>query len=185
MPDIRLVQNLSFPKYNVPSDWNLLADGTLDDSQALATAIIVALGTNMLAGPDDILPEPDLTDRQGWWGDLDAQEIWGGWPIGSRLWLLRRSKITDSNAAQGSSVAWVKSYIAESIQPFISNLIASRMQIDAWRNGIEQIDAVVRIYRGPLLEINLQFQILWNEIPEQLPYDPYNPPAVALPARRR
>lgn len=177
MPDIRLVQNLYFPKYSVTSDWNLLGDGTLDDSQALATAIVVALGTDMLAGPDDILPDPNSTDRMGWWGDMDAQEIWGGWPIGSRLWLLKRSKITDGSALQGSTVAWVQSYIAEAIQPFITNRIGSRLQIEAWRAGIEQIDAAVRIYRGPLLEIDLRFQILWDEIPEQVPYNPYNPPS--------
>src|ERR1700750_2247663 len=93
VPDIRLVQQNQFPtRQEVTCDWLLLADGTLDDTQALATAIIVALGTDALADKDDILPDPDSTDRCGWWGNLDADLIWGGWDIGSKLWLLRRSK---------------------------------------------------------------------------------------------
>src|SRR4029077_21243171 len=91
--DIRLVQNLQFPAYSVTMDWQLLDDGTLDESQALATAIVVALGSDGLADADDPLPDPDSTDRAGWWGDLEADTIWNAWPIGSRLWLLRRSAI--------------------------------------------------------------------------------------------
>src|SRR4249919_3316624 len=89
--DIRLKQNLFFPQYSVTEDWELITPpGMLDDSQALATAMCVALGTNALADPDDILPDPDSTDRQGWWGDMDAETIWNGWPIGCKIWLLRR-----------------------------------------------------------------------------------------------
>src|SRR5215472_15553230 len=105
MPDVRLVQQSIFPyQTDVSVDWLLRADGTLDDSQALATAVIVALGTDRLADVTDVLPDPDSTDRRGWWGDLDAQEVWDGWPIGSRLWLLKRDKITDAGAARGSEL---------------------------------------------------------------------------------
>ena len=94
MPDIRLVQNsAAFPAYSIPIDWLLLSDGTLDDTQALCTAVVVALGTDALAGPEDILPNPDSNDRAGWWGDMDAAELFNGWPIGTKLWLLRRAKI--------------------------------------------------------------------------------------------
>ena len=100
VPDIRLVQNNLFPKYSVTVDWQLLPDGTLDDTQALATAVIVALGTNALASDNDMLPDPDATDRMGWWGDLDAELLWNGWPIGSKLWLLRRSNIDSAASRQ-------------------------------------------------------------------------------------
>ena len=48
MPDIRLIQDAKNPplKYSVSVDWSLLNDGTLDDDNALATAVIVALGTD-------------------------------------------------------------------------------------------------------------------------------------------
>jgi phage gp46-like protein len=164
MPDVRLVQNTLFPKYSVTVDWSLLSDGTLDETQALATAVIVALGTDRLADPDDILPDPDSTDRAGWWGDLDAEEIWDGWPIGSRLWLLKRDKIVGPESYQGATVVRVENYIREAIQPFLERRIASRMAVEATRVGREQIDALVRIYRGPTLEIELRYQILWDGI---------------------
>src|SRR5262252_8160155 len=96
MPDIRLVQNAIFPNapaYSVTMDWSLLGDGTLDETQALATAVIVALGTDGLAAISDVLPDPDSVDRAGWWANLDAEEIWDGWDIGCKLWLLKRDKI--------------------------------------------------------------------------------------------
>jgi phage gp46-like protein len=165
MPDIRLVQNpAAFPRYSIPVDWLLLDDGTLDDTQALATAVIVALGTDRLALPDDILPDPDSTDRAGWWGDLDARELFGGWPIGSRLWLLKRSKITGPEDPYGATIIRVEQYIREAIQPFIDMRIASSFDVEAWRVGTEQIDAMVVIYRGPKMPVELRFQVLWNEI---------------------
>ena len=167
MPDIRLLQNTLFPKYSVSVDWSLLSDGTLDETQALATAVIVALGTDRLAERSDILPDPDSTDRAGWWGDLDAEEIWGGWPIGARLWLLKRDKIDGPGSQRGATVVRVENYIREAIQPFIDLKIASRMEVKATRAGRDRIDAVVRIYRGPELAIELQYQILWDDIVAQ------------------
>jgi phage gp46-like protein len=162
-PDIRLVQSANFPR-SIAIDWSLLNDGSLDDTQALATAVIAALGTNRLALPSDVLPDPDSTDYQGWWGDLDAEEIWNGWPIGSRLWLLKRSKITGTEAFGGATVTLVEQYIREALQPFIDLKIASQMDVRAARVGLERIDARVRLYRGPELAVDLMYQVLWDEI---------------------
>jgi phage gp46-like protein len=166
--DIRLVQNTNFlfpyAKSTVSVDWLLLDDGTLDETQALATAVIVALGTDALADPSDILPDPDSTDRRGWWGNLDAREIWDGWDIGCKLWLLTRSKIVGPDAWEGATVTRVEQYIRDAIQPFIDRRIGSSMWVKAERVGREQINAIVRLYRGPRLEIELQYEILWNDI---------------------
>jgi phage gp46-like protein len=35
----------------------------------------LALLTDAIADPADILPDPDSNDRRGWWGDLDAETI--------------------------------------------------------------------------------------------------------------
>jgi phage gp46-like protein len=165
MPDIRLVQRTDFPyRTEVSADWLLLDDGTLDETQALATAVIVALGTDRFAEPSDILPDPDSTDRRGWWGDLDADVIWGGWPIGSRLWLLHRSKIAPSGAQEGSMLIRVKQYIQEAIQPFIDLRLASSMEVIVSRVDTQRIDALIRLYRGPKVAIELQYQVLWDDI---------------------
>jgi phage gp46-like protein len=162
VPDIRLVQNNFFPQYSVTVDWSLLSDGTLDDSQALATAIIVALGTDALAGELDALPDPDSVDRAGWWGDLDAQEIWGGWSIGSKLWLLQRAKITKADARQGSTLIVVENYIRAAIQPFVDRRICSGFNVYVTRVNSQRIDALIRIYRGPEREIELRYAVLWD-----------------------
>lgn len=164
MPDIRLVQDTSWPRYSINVDWSLLSDGTLDDTQALATAVIVALGTDRLANVGDILPNPDSSDRAGWWGDMDAAEVWDGWPIGSRLWLLKRTKIVGPEDPEGATVTRVEDYIREAIQPFIDMKVATSFDVAAARVGRERIDAQVVIYRGPTNPIELRFQILWNEI---------------------
>lgn len=163
-PDIRIVQNNQYPAYSVQLDWSLLGNGELDDTHALATAVAVALGTNALAAEDDILPDPDSTDRQGWWGDMDAETIWNGWPIGSKLWLLRRSAILPTEAKHGATQTWVNIYILNCIQPFVDRKICSRFEILSVRVDKQRIDAVVRLYRGPRTAIDLMYQILWQGI---------------------
>jgi phage gp46-like protein len=162
VPDVRLVQNNQFPKYSVTLDWLLLKDGTLDDIRALATAVMVALGTDALAGDDDVLPDPDSTDRAGWWGDLDAEAIWDGWPVGCKLWLLKRAKIDSISSREGSTVARVDAYIRDAIQPFVDHKICT--SYDVWANRVDdqRIDALVRVYRGPLPAIDLRYEILWD-----------------------
>jgi len=163
-PDVRLVQNAYFPAYQVTLDWALLGDGTLDDTQALATAVCIALGTNALADVDDPLPDPDSTDRAGWWGNLDCETIWDAWPIGSKLWLMRRSKIEGPNAARGATTVRVANYIAQAIQPFVDRNIISTFNVAVIRVDTQQIDALITLYRGPREAIELRYQILWDEL---------------------
>jgi len=162
--DIRLVQQNQFPAYEVSLDWVLLSNGTLDDRDALASAVIVALGTDRLADRDDILPDLDSDDRRGWWGDLDTEEIWDGWPIGSRLWLLRRDKIVGPGAQQGSTLVRVEQYIREAIRPFLDNRTASEMKVHAERVGRDRIDAMVTLFRGPSRPVELRYSVLWEDI---------------------
>jgi phage gp46-like protein len=163
-PDIRLVQNAIFPRYSVTLDWQLLPNGTLDDTQALATAICIALGTNALADDNDTLPDPDSTNRCGWWGDLDAELIWNGWPIGSKLWLLRRAKITSASARDGSTLVVVENYIRDAVQPFVDRRVCTSFDIVVSRVDAQRIDALVRIYRGPLPAIDLRYAVLWDSL---------------------
>lgn len=161
--DIRLVQNALFPAYSVTIDWKLLSDGTLDDTQPLATAIIVALGTNALADATDELPDPDSTDRDGWWGNLDGDVIWNAWDIGSKLWLLRRSAIESAESRLGSTVARVLAYVNMALQPFVDQRIIARFTASAARVDTQRIDTKIVIYRGPSPSIELMYSILWDE----------------------
>lgn len=144
-------------------DWFITDAGTLDDREELATAGRVALGTDALAGELDTLPDPDSTDRRGWWGDQDADTIWNGWPIGCKNWLLTRAKISDTVSFEGSTLSRAKNYTIEALQPFLTQGIASQMSAQATLTDQQTIQVDAKVYRGPISEINLRYQVLWEE----------------------
>ena len=147
----------------VTMDMILTPSHQIDDREQLATAVRVALGTDALAGPNDVLPDPDSTDRRGWWGDMDAEKIWGGWPIGCKNWLLTRAKISDEFSVEGSTVARAQAYTEDALQPFIDQKIASEIQAVATRTADDRIEVRAKIFRGPIEEIALRYQQVWQE----------------------
>ena len=58
----------------------------------------------------------------------------------------------------------VENYIREAIQPFVDRKICSGFDVWATRVGKQRIDALIRIYRGPQREIELRYQVLWDEM---------------------
>lgn len=163
MTDIRIVQRGSEFEA-VTLDWLLTPIGELDTSNELATAVTVALLTDRRAEPDDQLPDERSDDRRGWWGDLDAETLFGGWPIGSRLWLLSRAKITGVGSREGPLVARIEAYLDEAMQPFVDAGIATRHEVSVERIGNERIDGSVTLYRGNRAEVALRYQDLWSGI---------------------
>lgn len=109
----------------------LLSGGRLASDDGLRTAILISLFTDARAADDAVLPE-DGDDRRGWWGDALAE---GAGPdagtardpdrIGSLLWLLARSKITDRVIAQAhhtchEALAWlVRDGVAAAVRVFV------------------------------------------------------------------
>ncbi len=171
MTDSRLVEQSSLE--GVTMDLLLLSTGQLDEREQLATSVRVALGTDALAEPNDVLPDPDSTDRRGWWGDLDAKEIWNGWPIGCKNWLLTRAKITGEFSIEGSTLQRAQNYTLAALAPFVERRIASNAAAVATRVGLQRIDVVAQLFRGPEPDIELSYQALWQEEPA------YDPPPVA------
>lgn len=162
MADIRIivVNNLS----GIWADWFLKPIGALDETEELVNLVKVALLTWGLADTDDILPNIDSDDRHGWWGDVEAESIWDGWPIGSKIWLLSRAKITPAEAREGSTLARAENYCRVALQPLIDRRICSQFDVEATRTDIGRIEVRIVVYRGPNLQIDLRFQGLWDEI---------------------
>ena len=160
MTDARLKTYFSLE--GVTMDWLMLDTGLLDEREELATAARVALGTDRMADNNEVLPDPDSTDRRGWWGDLDAEEIWGGWPIGCKNWLLTRAKITGEESMEGSTLDRAQRYTQEALRPFIEKRIATQMSVVANRTELQRIEVEAKIYRGPTDEIDLRYQLLWQ-----------------------
>jgi|SRR5882672_480228 len=163
MPDVRIFSVASVQA--VTMDWLQTPTGLLDETQELATAVLVALNTDALASINEVLPDPRSSDRRGWWGDLNADVIWKGWPIGWKGWLLSRAKILDSGAREGATVVRIKTYIMQALQPFIDNRLASQVTVELTGNKDQDGFSVrVIIYRGPKSAIQLDYQALWAEI---------------------
>lgn len=137
--------------------------GQLAEGPSLQSAVFVALLSDAIADPADQLPDPNSDDLRGWWGDLDAAEIWGGWVLGSKLWLLTRTSIVDQNARAGATITRVQQYIAAALQPFVDNKICSKFTVTAQQTNSQSIRARVKMYRGPKSAIALEFQALWDE----------------------
>lgn len=183
MPDIRIVQIGA--QEAVTLDWLLSVNALvpalngLDETQALMTAVTIAFCTDRLAETSDVLPIPGSSDRKGWWGDDNAAEIWNGWPVGSRLWLMTRDKITDASYSGGSTIARAAIFCNECLQPFVDAKIVSDFDVALSQIDAQRVDCAVTLYRGPLPEIALQFQSLWTELsaPSVMPQLPPAPPA--------
>lgn len=162
--DVRFLQQLDFPAYAVELDWMMTDQRLIADGYDLQSAVIVALGTDALAPAGEELPDPDATDRRGWWGDMDADEIWGGWPVGCLLWLLQRVSITGAAARHGSTEARADGWTRAAMKPFTERLIASRIDVDTSQPWIDRIDVGVTIYRGPTPVVELRYSDLWDDL---------------------
>lgn len=180
MADIRLKQSptvisLGYPPFGGQIDFTVGASGGLDETQALATAVIIALGTDGLAFISDELPDPYSTDRKGWWGDMDAPSIWSGWPIGSRLWTKARSSITFAGSRRGSTLAEVVDMANNSLQPFVENQIISAYQVKgtALESG-RGITLDILLVRSRAPAVSLLYDVLWIEQRLSAQADPNN-----------
>lgn len=152
MADIRIV----WDPERLLGDW-LVNGRTLDQTNELVTALAVALFTHRTAESDDPLPH-FASDRRGWWADYEASEIFSGWPIGSRLWLLSREKQTNETRARAEA------YIREAIDPFVENRIIESYDLAVDWFAPERLGAELTLYRGARESIAVRFESLWDEV---------------------
>ncbi|MGC0155879.1 phage GP46 family protein, partial [Chromobacterium vaccinii] len=96
-------------------DW-VLAGSELLAGNDLQSAILLSLGTDREAGPDDVIPDGS-GDPRGWCLDDTVR------PIGSRLWLLARAKQTRETAQRA------RDYIAEALQWLIDDGVVAKFDI--------------------------------------------------------
>lgn len=97
-------------------DWQT-GNGGLLEGDDLQTAILLSLFTDRLARADDAIDSPD---RRGWWGDSGAASA-----IGSRLWLLRREKLTTQVAIK------VEDYATEALAWLIEDSVVAAINVRA------------------------------------------------------
>lgn len=152
--DIKLI----FDPLTLTIDFNFV-DGDFVVDKGLETAVIISLFTDRRAKEDDILPDINSDDRKGWWGDLLAPEIEGD-EIGSRLWLLQRSKTTNQ------VINKAKTYIEEALQWMIDDRVVKNIEVEVEREKIlanDRLEFKVKIFRTDGTEEVLDFDNHWME----------------------
>lgn len=118
-------------------------------NQDLKSAVIISLFTNRLADKDQVEPGQD---RQGWWGDT-----YKGSRIGSRLWLLRRSKQLSTVANQA------RDYCYEALQWLIEDKIAQSLTVRTEIIAMYTLGIEIKIYRPKDIQ-NYKFSYVWSQI---------------------
>lgn len=131
-------------------DWSI-SGGALTSGDDLETAVLISLFTDRVADASDILPDGS-GDRRGWWGD-DGEDV----PIGSRLWLLDRSRLTPSVANTA------RIYMEESLKWLIGDGVASNVKVLTAIAGNSQLNAIVSVTRIDGTVIPLKFNWAWRQ----------------------
>ena len=129
--------------------------GDLSTENELRTAVVISLFSWRRASDDDKLPD-DTNNKQGWWGDSYPPAP--NHKIGSKLWLLKREKLTQNtiNRAIG--------YCKEALEWLISDGVASKVDITAERNGMDGLSVAILITRTNGTSLNLKFADAWENI---------------------
>ena len=118
---------------------------------ALKRALIISLFSWRKAHEDD---EVDGS-RYGYWGD--SYPPVPGALIGSRLWLLKRSKlVTNETLMQAEEI------IREATQWFIDDDIAQRIDVQLERSGIGTIKGVVTLFLKEGGTLSVPFDDIWQ-----------------------
>ena len=124
----------------------------LASDEPLVRAVIISLFTWRRALPDDPLPGDQ---RMGWWGDSFSPVV--GDRIGSRLWLLSREKLT------AQTIERAREYSSEALAWLVEDGVASRVEVEAERQGLSTIALACRIYRAAGgAPVDLRFSNVWE-----------------------
>ncbi|WP_042956576.1 phage GP46 family protein [Pseudomonas brassicacearum] len=111
---------------------------------ALIRAVVISLYTWRRAEADDPVDDDEL---YGWWGD--SYPISPDDRIGSRLWLLRRVRLTDATQRDAEF------YAAEALRWLIDDGQVLDVEISSVRAGIDRLNlgVVLTVPGGAKLEI--------------------------------
>lgn len=135
-------------------DWSITGSQLMTGSD-LDNAVLISLCTDRIAETTDAIPDSS-NDPRGWWGDAYGDP---SYPIGSRLWLLRRAKQTQQTLQSAYD------YISEAIQWLIDDGVVATFDINVQWVANGQLGATVIGYKqdGSTVTQNT-FTWAWNGI---------------------
>ena len=147
MADATLVYNSKVKAYDLA-----VASGDLLTGDDLKNAVLISLFSWARADEG----ETDASSpRYGWWGDLFADT-----PLGSKLYLLRRAKITPETLMRA------REYILDALSWMVRDGVAADVSADVSRSSFDllRVDAVVTITRPDNATESVRFTDLWSFI---------------------
>ena len=137
----------------------LFPSNDLETENGLATSVIISLFSDKRASGEDTLPDPNSTDKRGFWGDLVLPAVEGD-QLGSKLWLLERSKTIQEVMESAEQ------YIEESLKWMIDDGIVLGIDIDVERQNIEgamdMLAFKVSLHKVDGLNENYEFDYEWG-----------------------
>jgi len=132
------------------ADLAIVDDDLLED-EGLQTSVMLSLFLDRRADVGDVLPSDD-GDRRGWWGDAFLAD---GDRLGSRLWLLERSKLGPELARRAAELA------REALEVFVTDGVAEKADVAAEVQN-ESLWYRVEIWRPQGEYEAHRFEHLWN-----------------------
>lgn len=136
---------------NARGDWSM-AGALLATGDDLSTAILISLFTDRIAEPDDAITD-GTNDPRGWWGDQFSTV-----PIGSRLWLLDRSKQTQETLQRAYD------YIVEALQWMIDDGVVAKFDVRVEWTKAGMLGAQVVAYKQDGTTVASAYSWAWQGI---------------------
>lgn len=115
--------------WNSDSDRIDLQQRPADALSWLENAVTISLFTDARADADDKIPDGS-SDRRGHWADIWLDE---GESLGSRLWLLKREKVTQA------VINKARDYCTEALQWLVEDDHLQAVTVTAERGGLDRI----------------------------------------------
>jgi phage gp46-like protein len=130
----------------------LIEDDDIAADLGLRTSVLLSLFTDRRAEDDDALPAED-GDRRGWWADELATAE--GDRIGSRLWLLDRSK------RQGDVVQRAEEMIREALAWMLADRVAERIDVEV-ETVTHELRFAITVHRPRAKPVRFRFAHVWE-----------------------
>lgn len=158
MSDVGITWNKNAMEGVITFD-SAINDLVTDDG--LATAVYISLFTDAHANEDDPLPDllfsEKFPDYRGWWGDETSGRANDS--VGSKLWLLGRSKSTTDNLRKAER------YAKEALQWMVEEGIAAEIKTTAEFSGDlnQRLLLLIQIIKVSNEILSYRFETLWEE----------------------
>lgn len=134
-----------------------LIDNDIASDRGVLTAVLISLFTDRRAQADDVPPSGDPSDLRGWWADEFHENR--GDRIGSRLWLIERSKSTNETAVRA------KEYVLEALQWMLDDKVVGSIDVTVERTG-SRLGYLVAMQRPTGDRISFRFAHAWDHMQE-------------------